>query len=119
MMKVTASRRRVNGLAHLWIKVNHVSTQRNCLRTSFWYSNCSLFLKYSLIKPGFNCVDSDYNRSNSDQSILCSKLTEDIGIIEPRHEISNYVVCATSISSDQPVQKRSLTRAFASRLNIL
>ena len=39
--------------------------------------------------------------------------------IEPRHEISNNVVCATSKASDPPAHKRSLIRAFASRLNIL
>ena len=38
---------------------------------------------------------------------------------EPRHEISNNVVCATSKGSDQPAHMRSLIRAFASRLNIL
>ena len=38
---------------------------------------------------------------------------------EPRHEISNDVVCATSKGSDQPAHTRSLIRAFASRLNIL
>ena len=38
---------------------------------------------------------------------------------EPWHEISNNVVCATSKGSDQPAQRRSLIRAFASRLNIL
>ena len=40
-------------------------------------------------------------------------------INEPRHEISNNVVCATSKASDQPAHMRSLIRAFASRLNIL
>ena len=40
-------------------------------------------------------------------------------INEPVHEISNNVVCATSKASDQPALARSLTRAFASRLNIL
>ena len=40
-------------------------------------------------------------------------------IIEPQHEISNNVVCATSKGSDQPAHTRSLIRAFASRLNIL
>ena len=40
-------------------------------------------------------------------------------IIEPKHEISNNVVCATSKGSDQPALMRSLIRAFASRLNIL
>ena len=31
---------------------------------------------------------------------------------EPRHEISNNVVCATSKGSDQPSHMRSLIRAF-------
>ena len=39
-------------------------------------------------------------------------------LIEPRHEIPNNVVCATSKGSDQPAHMRSLIRAFASRLNI-
>ena len=40
-------------------------------------------------------------------------------IYEPRHEISNNVVCATSKGSDQPAHTRSLISVFASRLNIL
>ena len=40
-------------------------------------------------------------------------------IMEPRHEISYNVVCATSKASDQPAHMRSLIRAFASRLNII
>ena len=40
-------------------------------------------------------------------------------LYEPRHEMSNNVVCATSKASDQPADTRSLIRAFASRLNIL
>ena len=40
-------------------------------------------------------------------------------IIEPRHEISNNVVCATSKASDQPAHTRSLIRTFASSLNII
>ena len=40
-------------------------------------------------------------------------------IYEPRHEISNNVVCATSKASDQPAHTRSLIRAFACHLNIL
>ena len=31
-------------------------------------------------------------------------------VIEPQHEISNNVVCATSKGSDQPVHTRSLIR---------
>ena len=38
--------------------------------------------------------------------------------IEPGHEISNNVVCATSKASDQPAHMRSMIRAFASRLSI-
>ena len=37
---------------------------------------------------------------------------------EPRHEISNNMVCATSNGSDQPAHMRSLVIAFASRLII-
>ena len=40
-------------------------------------------------------------------------------LMEPRHEIANHVVCATSKASDQPAHTRSLIRAFASRLYIL
>ena len=40
-------------------------------------------------------------------------------IIEPRREISNNAVCATSNGSDQSAHMRSLMRAFAGRLNIL
>ena len=36
---------------------------------------------------------------------------------EPRHEISNNVVCATSKGSDQPAHRHSLIITFASRLN--
>ena len=38
---------------------------------------------------------------------------------EPRHAISNNVVCVTSIGSDPSAHMRSLIRTFASRLNIL
>ena len=41
------------------------------------------------------------------------------GIIETQHEISNNVVYANGIASDQPAHTRRLIRAFASRLNIL
>ena len=40
-------------------------------------------------------------------------------LFEPRHEISNNVVCGTSKGSDQPVYARRLIRAFACHLNIL
>ena len=40
-------------------------------------------------------------------------------IIEPVHEISNNVVCATIKASDQPTHTRSLIRAFSIPLSIL
>ena len=49
-------------------------------------------------------------------STRCSAIIEPF---QPRHEISNNMVCATSKASDQPAHMRSLIRAFASRLNIL
>ena len=55
-------------------------------------------------------------------TILCFKsLSGPMVIITygPVHEISNNVVCATSKASDKPAHKRSLIRAFASRLSIL
>ena len=42
-----------------------------------------------------------------------------IVIFEPRHGISNNVVCATSKVSDQPAHTGSLIRAFSNRFNIL
>ena len=39
--------------------------------------------------------------------------------VEPWHEISNNVACATSKGSDLPAHMHSLIRAFASHLNIL
>ena len=45
-------------------------------------------------------------------------VVEYFNIIEPVHEISNNVVCATSKVSDQPAHTHSLIRAFASHLNI-
>ena len=40
-------------------------------------------------------------------------------IIEPVHEISNNVVCATSKASGQPTLTHSLIGAFACRLDII
>ena len=50
--------------------------------------------------------------------LLSLRLSFVIIMIEPRHEISNNVICATSKASDQPAHTRSLVRAFASRWNI-
>ena len=45
--------------------------------------------------------------------------TESFKPIEPVHEVSYNVVCATSKASDQSAHTRSLIRAFASLLSIL
>ena len=61
-----------------------------------------------------------FPRSSAFQKLfvgLLSSLLQEI--IEPVHEISNNVVCATSKGSDRPAHTRSLIRAFACRLNIL
>ena len=59
------------------------------------------------------------NRSQTDIIDFTSKFIDLEFIIEPVHEISHNVVCATSKVSDQPAHMRSLIRAFASRLSIL
>ena len=46
---------------------------------------------------------------------LLSNGTKSTIIIDPRHEISNKLVCTTSKGSDQPVHTRSLIRAYARR----
>ena len=46
-------------------------------------------------------------------------LTEQSLSFEPRHLISNNVICATSKASDQPAHTHSLIRAFVIRLNII
>ena len=52
-------------------------------------------------------------------SLLVVNDSYELGIyVEPVHEISNNVLCATSKASDQPSHTRSLIRAFAGRLSI-
>ena len=73
-----------------------------CFRWLFWRTPSTLKL-LNQVRPGshwefHNCI------------VFCYTY-------EPRHEISNNVVCATSKASDQT--GLSLIRAFASRLNIL
>ena len=69
--------------------------------------------------------ESDKHHKREPRGILyqvnktCHKRPASEAIFEPRHDISNNVVCATSEASDQPAQTRSLIRAFAGRLNIL
>ena len=48
--------------------------------------------------------------------MITKSLCHLVSIIQPSHEISKIVVCATNKGSDQPAY---LISAFASRLNIL
>ena len=50
----------------------------------------------------------------SDLGLHCLSLSHK-KINEPRHDISNNVVCATSRAADLPAHMRSLIRAFASQ----
>ena len=60
------------------------------------------------------------NKSKATSTLFPSGMIAEIERTnEPLHEISNNAVCATSKASDQPAHTRSLSRAFASRLNIL
>ena len=54
-----------------------------------------------------------------DKRQCMTKRPDKMQLIEPVHEISNNVVCATSKASDQSAHTRSLIRAFASPLSIL
>ena len=62
------------------------------------------------------CPTSYIKLSNAQRKTLFTDTNQITN--EPRLEISNSVVCATSKDSDQPVHTRSLISAFASRLNI-
>ena len=69
-------------------------------------------LEYTFCHIDENCL-KDWSQSGV-QSTYSFSWT-----IEPQHEVSNNVVCATSRTSDLPAHMRSLIRAFACRLNIL
>ena len=70
-------------------------------------------------KGCFDLVDDFDSLLESQQTNFTKDFTKDSketgeDIFEPRHEISNNVVCATSKGSDQPAHTLSLIRAFAS-----
>ena len=71
------------------------------------YFSISLYIVYGIRKPVLKYTS------------FKTKKTKEYREIEPQHEISNNVVCATSKASDQAAHMRSLIRAFASRLHIL
>ena len=77
-----------------------------------------VFVCYAL-----HCVHSSFaiilERKKKLVALLLLSCGGAVTINEPRHEISNNVVCATSKGSDQPAHTRSLIRAFDGCLNIL
>ena len=77
-----------------------------------WFHN-----EYCEIAPDVDSRITILYMLNVDQAFCESVYSQNI--VEPVHEISNNVVCATSKASDQPAHTRSLVRAFASRLSIL
>ena len=75
------------------------------------------FLEIIICDPSIYTIDHpDLTISNFMRNFIG---TQKVNLFEPRHEISNNVVCATSKGSDQPAHTRSLIRAFANRVNIL
>ena len=73
----------------------------------------------TLIKLILSKVYNEFRQNILVRGVFLFAKIVSLKTLEPRHEISNNVVCATSKGSDQPAHMRSLIRAFASRLNIL
>ena len=109
---------------------------------SSWYIHYSFKHLIALLKSLIIFLSHDiccgYSKEQSQWGFLCTHKTnvktyckkifpilrsqffvKFIAWCEPRHEISNNVVCATSKGSDQPAHMRSLIRAFTGRLNFL
>ena len=82
----------------------------------FKLSSCILSSEY-VIHWKQKSLGKEVGVTGADERPRMSKLTP--FIYEPRHEISNNVVCATNKVSDQPAHTGSLIRAFASPLKIL
>ena len=88
--KAPSTVRRLSGsLLNEYLNPERYACKTECLTFEYWYNKA-----WEMISLIFN-------------------------IIEPRHKVSNNVVCATSKRSDQPAHTRSLIRAFVRRLNIL
>ena len=86
------------------------------LRRDFLY----IETKFTFLKLIFD--DTDTVKSLYTDTLYNSKILYKVSSIytnEPRHKISNNVVCTTSKGSTQLAHMRSLIRAFASLLNIL
>ena len=84
-----------------------------------WY--CKPVMKKVFWTHNFAVRPIDMGNSESQDPWAQNRKLITVGNLlnDPRHEIYNNLVCATSKASDQPAHMRSLIRAFASRLNIL
>ena len=83
--------------------MDNLTADTNCISFRVIYQKVCM-LRYFILSVYTGSVQVHYT---------CNHL-----LFEPRHEISNNVVCATSKASDQLAHTRSLIRAFASRLNM-
>ena len=90
------------------------------LRTSncLWDISFSSLFYYALLCV-HTCFAIPFKRKRTLVAFLLLSYRCIVTVNEPRHGISNNVVCATSKASDHPAHTRSLITAFASRLNIL
>ena len=77
------------------------------------------FVKRQKIQMRPVCYPLKINRKIHSRHFSSSLTSVSSTIFELQHDISNNVVCAISIGSDQPAHMRSLIRAFVSHLNIL
>ena len=93
----------------------HLHLSHTCFNTVLVYLSFYVYL--------FVCGEPD--NSTPKYAIIVSKNERESDLLprsltyEPRHEISNNLVCATSKASDQPAHTHSLMGVFACRLNIL
>ena len=110
---VTASFYRNDVLRKLKKKTAQSATRKQALDSFASCMTMHLFTKHAF-RPSFMSL----RRLKSSHTLHILQ-TCTLRLLEPRHEISNNVVYATSKGSDQPAHTRSLIRAFANRLNIL
>ena len=78
-----------------------------------------IMMQFVVISIHWLNIRIEMQKENSRTEYLSFCRNNKANIIEPVHEISNNVVCATSKASDKPAHMQSLIRAFACRFNIL
>ena len=90
-------------------------------RTNFIYQSIGQIISFQMMPPlrSFDDLDGKERGQKKTDDLWAMTTLGPRTLYEPRHEISNNVVCVTSKGSDQPAHTRSLIRAFAGLLNIL